>query len=34
VPLGLDGSLSVVYNGAPPGATTHAVFDVTGYFAV
>jgi hypothetical protein len=32
VPLGPGGTLSVVYNGAPSSATTHAVFDVTGYF--
>jgi hypothetical protein len=34
VPLGSGGTLSVVYNGAPSGARTHAVFDVTGYFAL
>jgi hypothetical protein len=28
-----SGSLSVVYNGAATGDTTHAIFDVTGYFA-
>jgi hypothetical protein len=32
VPLGLEGTLSIVYNGAPVGADTHAIFDVTGYF--
>jgi hypothetical protein len=31
VPLG-GGTLSVVYNGGPGSATTHAIFDVTGYF--
>ena len=31
VALGPTGSLSATY-GAPPGATTHLVFDVTGYF--
>ena len=32
VPLAPDGTLSIVYNGAPSAATTHALFDVTGYF--
>ena len=32
VPLGGGGTLLVVYNGAPAYATTHAIFDVTGYF--
>jgi hypothetical protein len=27
-----DGRLSVVYNGAPAGHTTHAIFDITGYY--
>jgi GH25 family lysozyme M1 (1,4-beta-N-acetylmuramidase) len=31
-PLGSGGTLSIVYNGAPAGTTTHAIFDVTGYF--
>jgi hypothetical protein len=32
VPLGADGTLSVVYASPTPGATTDVVFDVTGYF--
>jgi subtilisin family serine protease len=32
VPLGAGGLLSIVYNGAPSAATTHVIFDVTGYF--
>jgi len=32
VPLGAGGTLAIVYNGAPAAATTHAIFDVTGYF--
>jgi hypothetical protein len=31
-PLGPGGTLSIVYNGAPAGTTTHVIFDVTGYF--
>jgi hypothetical protein len=32
VSLGAGGTLAVVFNGAPSDATTHAIFDVTGYF--
>jgi hypothetical protein len=32
IPLGPGGSLAIVYDGAPAGATTHVIFDVTGYF--
>jgi hypothetical protein len=31
-PLGPNGTLSIVYAGAPPGATAQVIFDVTGYF--
>jgi hypothetical protein len=31
-PLGAGGTLWVVYNGGPSGATSHVIFDVTGYF--
>jgi hypothetical protein len=31
-PLAADGSLSIVFVGAGPSATTHVVLDVTGYF--
>ncbi len=31
VPLAIDGTLSAVYK-APPGRTTHLIFDVTGYY--
>ena len=30
--LGGGGTLAIVYNGGPASATTHAIFDVTGYF--
>jgi hypothetical protein len=32
VPLGPDGTLSAVYAGAPSGATTELVLDITGYY--
>jgi GH25 family lysozyme M1 (1,4-beta-N-acetylmuramidase) len=31
-PLGTGGSLSIVYSGVASSATTHVIFDVTGYF--
>lgn len=32
VRLDVDGTLAAVYKGAPPGARTHVVLDVTGYY--
>jgi hypothetical protein len=32
VPMGPGGTMAIVYNAASAAATTHAIFDVTGYF--